>query len=81
MLSDGVTLPHNNNHTAYKTQELMRKFKREVWNHSPPPIHPRFGPNLGSKHLSGTRFSSESDVKPAAQSCLNVQGRNSTKPS
>ncbi|GBN24888.1 hypothetical protein AVEN_227197-1 [Araneus ventricosus] len=32
-------------------------------------------PNLGSKHLSGTRFSSESDLKAAAENWLNGQGR------
>ncbi|GBN45043.1 hypothetical protein AVEN_91974-1 [Araneus ventricosus] len=31
--------------------------------------------NLGSKHLSGTRFSSNSDVKTAAENCLNGQRR------
>ncbi|GBN95542.1 hypothetical protein AVEN_86118-1 [Araneus ventricosus] len=32
-------------------------------------------PNLGSKHLSGTRLSSNSDVKTAAEDWLNGQGR------
>ncbi|GBN31486.1 hypothetical protein AVEN_33003-1 [Araneus ventricosus] len=35
MLSDGVILLHDNTHTARKTQELLRKFKWEVWSHTP----------------------------------------------
>ncbi|GBM24054.1 hypothetical protein AVEN_163218-1 [Araneus ventricosus] len=40
-------------------------------------IWPKTGltPNLGSKHLSGTRFSSNSDIKTAAENWLNGQGR------
>ncbi|GBN52052.1 hypothetical protein AVEN_68170-1 [Araneus ventricosus] len=60
MLSDGVILLHDNTHTARKTQELLRKFKWEVYSHL---CSPDSAPNLGSKHLSGSRFSSESDVK------------------
>ncbi|GBO16839.1 hypothetical protein AVEN_13405-1 [Araneus ventricosus] len=33
MLSDGVILLHDNTHTARKTEELLRKFKWEVWSH------------------------------------------------
>ncbi|GBM68629.1 hypothetical protein AVEN_168823-1 [Araneus ventricosus] len=33
ILSDGVTLLHDNTHTARKTQELLQKFKWEVWIH------------------------------------------------
>ncbi|GBM22125.1 hypothetical protein AVEN_266484-1 [Araneus ventricosus] len=64
MLSDGVILLQGNTHTARKTQELLQKFKFEVCSH--PPYSPDLAPNLGSKHLSGTRFSSDSDVKTAA---------------
>ncbi|GBO38951.1 hypothetical protein AVEN_73504-1 [Araneus ventricosus] len=35
MLSDGVILLHDNTHTARKTQELLRRFKWEVWSHPP----------------------------------------------
>ncbi|GBO09493.1 hypothetical protein AVEN_51909-1 [Araneus ventricosus] len=69
MLSDGVNLLHGNTHAARKTQELLRKFKWEVWSHSPDSA-----PNLGSKHLSGTRFSSESDVKTVVENWLYKQG-------
>ncbi|GBN25991.1 hypothetical protein AVEN_253102-1, partial [Araneus ventricosus] len=37
MLSDGVILLHDNTHISRKTQELLQKFKWEVW--SPPPPH------------------------------------------
>ncbi|GBM39441.1 hypothetical protein AVEN_126321-1 [Araneus ventricosus] len=30
-----ITVLHDNTHTARKTQELLRKFKWEVWSHSP----------------------------------------------
>ncbi|GBM51795.1 hypothetical protein AVEN_4308-1 [Araneus ventricosus] len=75
MLSDGVILLHDNTHTARKTQELLQKYKWEVWSH--PPYSPDSAPNLGSKHLSGTRFSSNSPVKTAAENWLNGQGRDS----
>ncbi|GBN50619.1 hypothetical protein AVEN_221032-1 [Araneus ventricosus] len=39
------------------------------------PYNPDLPPNLGSKHLSGTRFSSNSDAKTAAENWLNGQGR------
>ncbi|GBO15586.1 hypothetical protein AVEN_169752-1, partial [Araneus ventricosus] len=68
MLSDGVILLHVNTHSARKTQELLRKFKWEIWNH---PYTSDSAPILGSKHLSGTRFSSESDVKTVAENWLN----------
>ncbi|GBM62909.1 hypothetical protein AVEN_11365-1 [Araneus ventricosus] len=55
-----------------KTQELLRMFKWEVWSH---PCSPDLAPNLGSKHLSGKRFSSNSDVKTAAENWPNEQGR------
>ncbi|GBN24963.1 hypothetical protein AVEN_178696-1 [Araneus ventricosus] len=39
------------------------------------PYSPDSVPNLGSKHLSGTRFSSESDVKTFFENWLIVLGR------
>ncbi|GBO30838.1 hypothetical protein AVEN_174961-1 [Araneus ventricosus] len=67
MLSDGVILLPDNTHTARKTQELLLKLKREIWSY---PIYSSdLAPNLGSKHLSGTRFSSKSDAKTAAEKC------------
>ncbi|GBM97721.1 hypothetical protein AVEN_125247-1 [Araneus ventricosus] len=77
LLSDGVILLHGNTHTANKTQEWLLKFKREVWSH---PYSPYSAPSLGSKHLSGTRFSSESDVKTVDENWLNGQDVISTKP-
>ncbi|GBM10071.1 hypothetical protein AVEN_183393-1 [Araneus ventricosus] len=47
----------------------LQKFKWEVWSH--PPYSPDLAPKLGSKHLFGTRFSSDSDVKTAAENWLN----------
>ncbi|GBN78647.1 hypothetical protein AVEN_161098-1 [Araneus ventricosus] len=73
MLSDGVIFLHNNTHTARKTQELLQKFKWEVWSH--PSYSPDSAPNLCSKHLSGTKSSSDSDMKSAAGNWLNGQGR------
>ncbi|GBM33208.1 hypothetical protein AVEN_28201-1 [Araneus ventricosus] len=67
MLSASDILLHENTHTARKTQELLHKFKWEVWSH--PPYSQDLAPNLGSKHLSGTRFSSNNDVKTAAENC------------
>ncbi|GBM56276.1 hypothetical protein AVEN_151953-1 [Araneus ventricosus] len=40
-----------------------------------PPYSPDLATNLGSKHLSGRRFSSNSDVKTAAENWFNGQGR------
>ncbi|GBM94358.1 hypothetical protein AVEN_166711-1 [Araneus ventricosus] len=71
MLSGGVILLHDNTHTARKTKELLQKFKWEVWIH--PPYSLDLSSNLGSKHLSGTRFSSKGDVKTAAENWLNGQ--------
>ncbi|GBL78150.1 hypothetical protein AVEN_105715-1 [Araneus ventricosus] len=58
MLSDVVILLHDNTHTALKAQELLRKFKWEIWI---PPYSPDSANNLVSKNLSGTRFSSNSE--------------------
>ncbi|GBN79761.1 hypothetical protein AVEN_56441-1 [Araneus ventricosus] len=66
MWSDGVILLHGNTYTVRKIQELQRKFKWEIW--SQPPYSPDLAPNLSSIHLSGTRFSSDSDIKTLAQS-------------
>ncbi|GBN81202.1 hypothetical protein AVEN_212426-1 [Araneus ventricosus] len=67
MLSDGAILLHDNAHTARETQELLQKFKWKVW--SLPPYSPDFRHNLGSKHFTGTKFSSKSDVKTYAENC------------
>ncbi|GBM43380.1 hypothetical protein AVEN_264600-1 [Araneus ventricosus] len=72
MLIDGVILLHDNTHTADKTQELLRKFEWRVWIH---PIQPTLTPNLGSKHLSRIRFSSNRNVKTAIENWLSGQGR------
>ncbi|GBL77921.1 hypothetical protein AVEN_143255-1 [Araneus ventricosus] len=64
MLSDGIILLHDNTHAARKTQELLQKFKWVDWRHAP--YSPDLDPRLGSKHLSGTRFSPDSYVKTAA---------------
>ncbi|GBN56870.1 hypothetical protein AVEN_238614-1 [Araneus ventricosus] len=77
MLSDGVILLHDNTHTARKTQELLRKFKWKVWSHL---LRRDSAPSLGSKHLSGTRFSSESAVKIVFENWLSGQGVISAKP-
>ncbi|GBL98472.1 hypothetical protein AVEN_111603-1 [Araneus ventricosus] len=69
MLSDGVILLHDDTHIARKTQELLQKFKWEVW--SQPPYSPDLAPNLCSKYLSGTKLSSNNDVKSAADNWLN----------
>ncbi|GBM72519.1 hypothetical protein AVEN_263464-1 [Araneus ventricosus] len=60
MLNDGVILLHDNArpHTARKTQELLQKFKWEVWSH--PPYSPDLAPSDYflfpelKEHLSGT---------------------------
>ncbi|GBL93666.1 hypothetical protein AVEN_25652-1 [Araneus ventricosus] len=39
------------------------------------PYSPELAPNLGSKHLSGTSFSSNSDVKTGAENWLNERRR------
>ncbi|GBO37234.1 hypothetical protein AVEN_56398-1 [Araneus ventricosus] len=65
MLRYGVILLPDNTHTARKTQELLRKFKSGAT-----PLQPRFGTQ------SGTRFSSDIDVKTTAENWLKGQGRN-----
>ncbi|GBO40029.1 hypothetical protein AVEN_29790-1 [Araneus ventricosus] len=72
MLSDGVNLLHGNTHIARKTQELLQNW--EIRSHFPP-FSLDSAPHLGSKHLSGIRFSSDSDVKTAAKNWINGQGR------
>ncbi|GBO16217.1 hypothetical protein AVEN_14710-1 [Araneus ventricosus] len=70
---------HNSIHTALKFQELLQKFTWENWSHSPSPYKPDSAPNLGSKHLSGTRVSSETDVETVAENWLNGQDVMSAK--
>ncbi|GBN69393.1 hypothetical protein AVEN_13375-1 [Araneus ventricosus] len=69
MLSDGVILLQDNTHIARRIQELLQKFKWEVRSH--PSYTPDLSPNLGSKQLSGTSFSSNIDVKTATENWLN----------
>ncbi|GBN51583.1 hypothetical protein AVEN_79302-1 [Araneus ventricosus] len=69
MLNDGFILLHDNTHTARQTQESLQRFKWYVW--SRPPY---LAPNLGSKQLSETMFSSDSDVKRVDENWLNGQG-------
>ncbi|GBN09212.1 hypothetical protein AVEN_123458-1 [Araneus ventricosus] len=70
MLSDGVILLQVNTHTSRKTQEVLQKFEWEICA-TPPPYSQDSAPNLGSKRLYGTKFSSNSDVKTAAENWLN----------
>ncbi|GBM33226.1 hypothetical protein AVEN_28219-1 [Araneus ventricosus] len=77
MLNEGVILLHDNEkpHIARKTQELLQKFKWEVWSHPP------YSPDLASsdyflffeieRTLIWKRFSSESDVKTAGENWIN----------
>ncbi|GBN62875.1 hypothetical protein AVEN_109865-1 [Araneus ventricosus] len=55
---------------------LLAKLKNccesSSWKSGATPYSPDSAPNLGSKHLPGTRFSSDSDVK----TCLTRFGRN-----
>ncbi|GBM68392.1 hypothetical protein AVEN_210464-1 [Araneus ventricosus] len=44
------------------------------------PYDTDLAPNLDSKHLSGTKFSSDNDVKTAAENWLNGQGRHFYQP-
>ncbi|GBN03730.1 hypothetical protein AVEN_164036-1 [Araneus ventricosus] len=78
MFSDGVIMLHDNTHISLKTQELLQKFKLEVWSH--PPYSPDLVPNLSSNHLSGTIFSSSSDVKTYAENWITGQDVISTNP-
>ncbi|GBL55661.1 hypothetical protein AVEN_150860-1 [Araneus ventricosus] len=50
MLGDGVILLHDNTYTARTSQELLRKFKLEIWSH--PTYSEDLASNLGSTHLS-----------------------------
>ncbi|GBO34059.1 hypothetical protein AVEN_210888-1 [Araneus ventricosus] len=80
MLSDGVILLHDNTHTTRRTQELLRKFKWKVIQPSLTKTNsPDSAPNLGYKHLSGTRFSSNSDVKIVLENWLNRTGHDFCK--
>ncbi|GBM85035.1 hypothetical protein AVEN_248967-1 [Araneus ventricosus] len=72
MFSDGITLLHDNTHIARKTQELLQTFKWEVWSH----LHTAQNWHLiWVPNTSGTSFSSNSDVKTAADNWLNGEGR------
>ncbi|GBL94792.1 hypothetical protein AVEN_244769-1 [Araneus ventricosus] len=64
-VSDGAYCPCMIIPTLLAKLEFLRKYKWEVWSHSP--YSPDSAPNLYSKHLSGTRFFSESDVKTVVE--------------
>ncbi|GBN59480.1 hypothetical protein AVEN_96114-1 [Araneus ventricosus] len=71
MSSDGVNLLHDNTYNARKTQELMRKFKWEVWSPSADQIrHPIWVPDT---YLE--QGSLQSDGKADVDNWLNGQGR------
>ncbi|GBO08953.1 hypothetical protein AVEN_85008-1 [Araneus ventricosus] len=78
MLSDGVIVLRDNTHPAKKNSRIAAKV--QVGSLEPPPYSPGSAPNLGSKHLSGIRFSSESDVKTDIENWLNGQDAISSKP-
>ncbi|GBM96036.1 hypothetical protein AVEN_240227-1 [Araneus ventricosus] len=59
MFSDCVILLHDNTHT--RSQNSRIAVKVQVGSLEPPTYRQDSALNLGSKHLSGTRFSSESD--------------------
>ncbi|GBL85984.1 hypothetical protein AVEN_89049-1 [Araneus ventricosus] len=65
MLSDGDIVLHGIIHTVLR---IAAKFQVGSLN---PQYSPDLAPNMGSKHLSVARFSSDSDVKTAAENCLN----------
>ncbi|GBM79964.1 hypothetical protein AVEN_122554-1 [Araneus ventricosus] len=69
MLSDGVIRLHDNTHTARKTHELLKSSSGKSG--ATTPYSPDLALNMGSKHLSGTRFSSNSNVKTTAENWLN----------
>ncbi|GBO33829.1 hypothetical protein AVEN_97712-1 [Araneus ventricosus] len=69
MLGDGVILLHDNIHTARKTEELLRNLEHLLPTHSPDSA-----PNLGSKHLSGGSFSSESVAKTVLEKLAQLTG-------
>ncbi|GBN78792.1 hypothetical protein AVEN_168223-1 [Araneus ventricosus] len=80
MLIYGVIILHGNTHTARKTQELLQKSSGKSGATLPLYSRPDLAPNLDSKHLSGTRFSSNSDVKTTADNWLNEQRREKVGP-
>ncbi|GBM41528.1 hypothetical protein AVEN_32332-1 [Araneus ventricosus] len=55
--------------------KLKNCFKSSSGKFVSPPYSPDLALNLDSKHLSGKRFTSNSDVKTTAENWLNVQGR------
>ncbi|GBM23448.1 hypothetical protein AVEN_181567-1 [Araneus ventricosus] len=52
-----------------KLQNSRIAAKVQVGSLETPSYSPNLAPNLGSKHLSGTRFSSDSDAKTAVENC------------
>ena len=69
-ISKGIVLLHDNatTHTAYKTKDLLRRFRRDVWKH--PPYRLDFAPcdyNLLGKLKDHTeeRFSNDNEFQSA----------------
>lgn len=81
-MSDGVVFlqDYATPHTAGVTQELLRKFKWEVWRH--PPYSPDLAPCdyhlFGSlkQDLGGQRFATDNEVQEAVSKWLKQIGRN-----
>ncbi|GBO02015.1 hypothetical protein AVEN_179848-1 [Araneus ventricosus] len=61
--------------TSILLAKLKNCCKRSSRKSGATPYIPDSASNLGSKHLSGTRFSSENCAKTAAENWLNGQGR------
>ncbi|GFU27625.1 mariner Mos1 transposase [Trichonephila clavipes] len=80
ILSEGVILLHDNTrpHIAQATQELLRRFRWEIWSHTPcsPDLAPSdyFLLSRLKEHLSGRRFPSDSAAKISTETWLNGQG-------
>ncbi|GBM44725.1 hypothetical protein AVEN_103190-1 [Araneus ventricosus] len=67
ILNNGVILLHGNTHIARKAAKVQVGGLL--------PSSPDLAPNLGYNHLSGTRLSSNSDVKTADENWINEKGR------
>ncbi|GBN02490.1 hypothetical protein AVEN_156653-1 [Araneus ventricosus] len=76
MLNDGVILLScTARQYPYCSQNSRIAAKIQVVSLNPPPYSPDLAPNLGTKHLSVTRFSSNSDAEKAVENWLNGKGR------
>ncbi|GBO23371.1 hypothetical protein AVEN_19492-1, partial [Araneus ventricosus] len=77
MLSDGVILLNGSTILLAKLKNCCESSSGKS---GVTPYIPDSAPNLGCKHLSGTRFPSESDVKRVAENWLKTQDIISAKP-